>query len=171
MRAALQATMSSDRPDWNTPTEVLRLLHAGWPDGVDLDPCSNATSIVDARQAYTEDDDGLEQPWQVPTCGLIYVNPPYGRPLPAWAQKIQRERNAAHTIVTLIPARTDTGWWRTLVTGASHVIFLAGRLRFLGAPASAPFPSALVVHCGANTSATRRMLRTAEDLGHWVVRP
>jgi len=164
------ALLSSERMDWNTPADVLHLLHAGWPDGVDLDPCSNETSIVDARKAYTEDDDGLAQPWDVPMGGLVYVNPPYGRSLAMWAQKIQQERSHLKTIITLVPARTDTGWWRTLVTGASYGIFLAGRLRFLGAPASAPFPSALVVHCGANTSATRRVLRTAEDLGHWVVR-
>jgi len=171
MRAALAATMSSDRPDWNTPTEILRLLHVGYPNGVDLDPCSNANSIVMAKRTYTEADDGLAQPWNVPTCGLVYVNPPYGKPLPAWAQKIQQERSHLKTIITLVPARTDTGWWRTLVEGASYVIFIAGRLRFLGAPASAPFPSALVVHCGAMATPARRIEQAARQLGHWVVKP
>lgn len=171
MRAALAATMSSDRQDWNTPPEVLQLLHQGWPDGVDLDPCSNANSIVEARRAFTIEDDGLAQPWQVPACGLVYVNPPYGRPLAAWAQKIQAERSHLKAIVTLVPARTDTAWWRTLVTGASHVIFLAGRLRFLGARASAPFPSALVVHASAMATPVSRLVNAARQAGHWVVTP
>lgn len=171
MRAALAATMSSDRPDWNTPTEILRLLHVGFPDGVDLDPCSNANSIVMAKRTYTEADDGLAQPWDVPVGGLVYVNPPYGMALPVWAQKIQQERGRLKTIVTLVPARTDTGWWRTLVEGAAYVVFIAGRLRFLGAPASAPFPSALVVHYWDIAPPARRIKQAARELGHWVVTP
>ena len=171
MRAALAATMSSDRPDWNTPPEIMQLLHAGWPHGVDLDPCSNAGSIVEAKRSYTEDDDGLAQPWKVDEQGLIYVNPPYGKPLMLWADKIQREISKHHTIVTLVPSRTDTLWWRKLTENAYCVIFLAGRLRFLGALQSAPFPSALVVHRGAFWTPVDKLVRAARQRGAWVVKP
>ena len=44
----------------------------------------------------------------------------------------------------LIPARTDTVWWHTALSVCSCVCFIKGRLRFQGAPSSAPFPSALL---------------------------
>lgn len=46
--------------------------------------------------------------------------------------------------VYLVPARTDTRWWRTVANGSELVCFLRGRLSFDGSGGSAPFPSALV---------------------------
>lgn len=168
---SLAATLSSVRMDWNTPQEIVDLLLAGWPDGVDLDPCHNPDSIVGARFTYDEEQDGLAQPWDIPRPGgLVYVNPPYGKALPAWADKVQAERDHSRNIVVLVPARTDTRWWRTMVRGASCVVFLAGRLRFLGAPAAAPFPSALIVHGSRFSTSAADMANAAAARGAWVVR-
>jgi len=169
---SLAATLASGRMDWNTPPEVLKLLHAGWPDGVDLDPCHNPASIVDARFTYTEEQDGLAQSWDIPRPGgLVYVNPPYGSALPAWAEKVQAERHESRNIVVLVPARTDTRWWRTMTQGARYVAFLGGRLRFLGAPAAAPFPSALIIHGGLSRRGADNLVQAAAARGAWVVRP
>lgn len=48
--------------------------------------------------------------------------------------------------VYLVPARTDTRWWRDLCReiGAVRVCFIRGRVRFGTAQTGAPFPSALV---------------------------
>lgn len=162
------ALMSSDRMDWNTPQCVVDLLNAAWP-GVDLDPCSNENSIVNARKVFTIDDDGLAQPWDVPDDGLIYVNPPYGRALGDWAKKIDSEHTFRRSIVTLVPARVDTKWWHTLVKSACYVVFLRGRLRFLGAPAGAPFPSALIVHGSLRPVGVNKFIREAVTRGAWVV--
>ena len=50
--------------------------------------------------------------------------------------------------VMLLPARTDTRWWESLIT-ADALLFWRGRLRFVGAPAPAPFPSVIAYwgHC------------------------
>lgn len=138
---AIGPLLASQRDTWNTPPEVLDpLAHLG-PIG--LDPCSNETSIVDAALRWTLPEcDGLTLPWV--GHGLVYVNPPYGEEIVAWIDKALREAED-HQVeqVLLVPARPDTRWFRSLARVAS-IGFWAGRLRFLGAATSAPFPSAIV---------------------------
>jgi hypothetical protein len=131
--------MSSANPSWNTPPEVLDLVRKLGPIG--LDPCSNPTSIVGARDAWEFNDDGLNRPWA--DHGIVYVNPPYGREIVWWVAKAEREARLGAEIVALLPSRTDARWWQKHVTTADALVFWAGRLRFLGAPSSAPFPSAV----------------------------
>ena len=164
------ALMSSVKMDWNTPANVIKWIKSGWPDGVDLDPCSNATSIVGAKKTYTIEDDGLSQSWDVPYEGLIYVNPPYGNDLPKWIDKALQETRWDRTMVLLVPARTDTLWWHKLVKHAHSVIFIKGRLRFLGASSSAPFPSALVVFNSQYGSRVSQFLWKCREEGAWVVK-
>jgi hypothetical protein len=141
------ALLSSARPDWNTPEEILSLVRQLGPIG--LDPCSNPTSLVGARVAWSLEtgDDGLAVPWRQALwpdyVGLVYVNPPYGREIEPWAAKCAAEAAPGCEIVALLPARTDAGWWQWHITTARAVCFWRGRLRFLGAESSAPFPSAL----------------------------
>jgi len=110
--------------------------------------------------------DGLTQPWR----GRVYVNPPYGRQMPRWIEKAVAEVEAgnAELVCALIPARTDTKMWQRFILGEfinpwdrccqdgaesrgrfhvrlKLVRFLAGRVKFVGGAASAPFPSAIVV--------------------------
>jgi hypothetical protein len=47
----------------------------------------------------------------------------------------------------LVPARTDTGWWHEAIKTALPV-FLRGRLKYKDAPATAPFPSTLLIWDG-----------------------
>jgi len=116
--------------------------------------------------------DGLIQPWR----GRVYMNPPYGRKIGKWVEKAVHEVQAgnAELVVALLPARTDTRWWqryivkrfdlriaqvgmtapvaRWVAEAPSDVLhevrFLPGRLKFVGATNSAPFPSAIVVWRG-----------------------
>ena len=52
--------------------------------GIDLDPasCAEANKIVQAKQFYSQRDDGLKQPW----FGRIWLNPPYGRFAPKFVE-------------------------------------------------------------------------------------
>ena len=138
--------MSSDRPDWNTPPEVLARVYRLGP--VELDPCSNHNSIVSAGShlyAPPEGKDGLKEEWlDYSEGGIVYVNHPYGREIVAWVEKCFHEAENGNEIVALVPARTDAKWWQTWATTADRILFWAGRLRFLGAPSSAPFPSAIL---------------------------
>ena len=68
-----------------------------------------------------------------------------------WVKKCHDEVRFGCTqlVVALLPARTDVRWWHTWIGDhcqyPSEVRFLKGRLRFVGAAASAPFPSVVVV--------------------------
>ena len=61
--------------------------------------------------------------------------------------KARREVELGHakTVVALLPARPDTGYWHEHIAGRAVVYFLRGRLRFGDGGNSAPFPSALAV--------------------------
>jgi hypothetical protein len=138
------ALFSSEKASWNTPENIVRLVRALGP--VVLDPCSNADSIVGAASFYDGSSlemCGLSNSWAVGD-GLVYVNPPYGAEIAKWLQKCVTEAENGVEIVALLPARTDTKWWQDYVTKATCVLFWKGRLQFLGAASSAPFPSAIV---------------------------
>lgn len=155
--------MSSVRPDWNTPSIVLSKVRA--IDQIVLDPCSNSNSIVGAQYTYDGSSlamDGLIQTWQLG--GLVYVNPPYGQDIVAWTSKCAAEASQGVEIVSLVPARTDTKWWHTDIVGSDNVLFWSGRLKFLGAASSAPFPSA-VVYWGERS---KRFKKAFEGCGWFV---
>lgn len=134
------ALMSSASAEWFTPPEVLTLVRLISPDHrIGLDPCTSADNPCAAAYHYTERDDGLSCSWE--GLGLVYVNPPYGRPLADWAKKIHAEGTRGVEIVACLPARTDTRWFRLAVAAADVACFWHGRLRFSGSSDAAPFPS------------------------------
>ncbi len=138
-RPRLAVHWSSATAEWTTPpavlTRVVQCLGA-----IDLDPCADAAHTVPATRHFTVNLDGLHQPWS----GRVYMNPPYGRPIRRWVTKLLEEVAAGRVTaaIALVPARTDTAWFRQL--DGWPVAFWHGRLRFGAAPNAAPFPSALV---------------------------
>lgn len=123
--------------DWNTPQSVVDAIGALW-SSIDLDPCSNETSIVPATRKVSLPEDGLALPWQ----GKVFVNPPF-TDMKLWMGKCVREAYRAD-IILLAPSRTDTQAWHRTIPTAQAVCFWKGRLKFIGAPASCPFPTAFI---------------------------
>ena len=112
---------------------------------VDLDPCSNSKDEpnVPAAKLFTQSDDGLRHEWH----GRVYMNPPYGRDIISWVEKLRHEHEAGRVTeaLALLPAKTDTQWWKVVADMPRCLI--EGRLRFAGPDSegnSAPFPSVLV---------------------------
>lgn len=134
----LAGMMTSDSPEWYTPTHIVEAA-AATLGGIDLDPCAESAKAVPAAAHYTADDNGLEQGWR----GTVYMNPPYGDGISDWCAKLADEYRYGNVTaaVALLPARTDTGWWKHLAP--DRVCFITGRLRF-SAQGPAPFPSAVV---------------------------
>lgn len=95
--------------------------------------------LCSAEAHYTVAEDGLSRPRH----GRVFMNPPYGREVGLWVAKLAAEVEAGHVteVITLVSARTDTVWWRTLP--AHRICFAAGRLTFSDVDAPAPFPSAI----------------------------
>ena len=105
---------------------------------------------------FTKEYSGLDKFWswhdQEPQT-RCWMNPPYGRKVVQWVQKAYDEKQNGVTTVCLLPARTDTRWWGIFYDHVNwrtwdprdEIRLLKGRIKFVGAPASAPFPSAVVV--------------------------
>lgn len=112
---------------WETPPEVVAALEAEHGP-FDLDPCCRAKTAK-APAFFTEEQDGLSQPWR----GRVFLNPPYSRPAP-WLEKAIAETGAGHAqlVVALLPVRTDTRWFHSLVMGQSELWFVMGRIKWLG---------------------------------------
>ncbi len=147
--ASLATLFKSKNHDWNTPPEFLESVYRFWPCGINLDPCSNSTSLVTASLTWdgTEGQNGLHKPWY----GSVFVNPPYGREITDWVKKIQCEVSAHDCeVLALVPARTDTRWWHLAMENCRAFCLIKGRLKFVGAPHAAPFPSA-VIYWGRRT--------------------
>ena len=130
---------SSETPEHYTPSRILDAVYACL-GGIDLDPCSNeGIATVAAAQHFTAADDGLAQPWH----GRVYMNPPYGREIESWVDKLVAEHTAGRVTqaIALVPARTDTQWFLKL--SEFPCCFVIGRLTFVGNADPAPFPSAI----------------------------
>lgn len=129
--------MTSDDVEWYTPPEIRAAVLKALGGIVDVDPCADPGRTFPATVHFTEEQNGLAQPW----LGRVYMNPPYGRTISAWTTKLRDElRNGwATEAVALLPARVDTTWWHELHPPV--VCFIRGRLRFSGYEQSAPFPS------------------------------
>ena len=130
---------STGQDEWPTPPHIIEAAVAAL-GGIDLDPCASSAGRVPATTCYTEEDDGLD-PWK-PWAGRVYMNPPYGRVITAWVERLITEYNQGNVtaFVALVPARTDTAWWQYLAD--SLVCLVRGRLTFGDAEQGAPFPSA-----------------------------
>lgn len=166
--------VNPQKTDWETPHDLFEKLWDEF-GGFDLDPCCSPGHYTECRivaeGGYSFYETGLTAKW----FGKVYMNPPYGRAISQWIEKAvsEVEKKNAELVVALLPARVDVKWWhkyvglnhvwtprfddghpsivdgeKTAFTGtmrADAVRFLAGRLKFVGAKASAPFPSAIVV--------------------------
>lgn len=124
---------SSDH--WETPNSVVRALEEEF-GRFDLDPCCREETAK-ASCFFTEADDGLEREW----FGRVWLNPPYSKPGP-WLEKALRETEAgrARLVVALLPVRTDTQWFHSLVKNRAEIRFIQGRIKWIGWQGT-PIPS------------------------------
>ncbi len=136
------ALYSSAKEDWGTPDWFFDAVNAVWR--FTLDAAASAENHKVDRY-FTKEQDGLAQSWKGER---VFLNPPYSRGMGQWMRKCYEESRQPGTIVVaLVPARTDNSWWQTWVLGrATHIHFVRGRIKFVGAEHGAPFPSALITY-------------------------
>lgn len=145
---------STGKDDWATPPEIFDPLHAEfhfYRDAAATYQNRKVPYFYGPDHAVPWCRDGLECSW---SGGSIWVNPPYSRGLQGkFIAKAALEAKAGATVVMLLPARTDTKAFHDYIwnryehgpRSGIEVRFLKGRVRFVGAPASAPFPSMIVI--------------------------
>lgn len=128
----------SQSQHWCTPPKYVVAVRKVFNDNIELDPCSNPQSIVNANTEYIlPDHDGLKEDWNYQT---IYINPPYGADrergttIKNWIQKCsEAHKKYKSEIIALIPVAPNTAHWKHYIFGkASAVCFLYDtRLKFL----------------------------------------
>jgi DNA N-6-adenine-methyltransferase (Dam) len=172
-RASIAAAKSSAYRHWGSPELLVTYLHRF---GVlELDPCSNDHSIVNARVTFRYKG-GLDAPWLELAPALAelehfaYVNSSYGRELAlTWVPRCVLEHRAGVEILQLVPARPDTAWWREAKAAARCVAVLHGRLRFIRPRRKrmpALFPSALFYY-GQRQHDFEALFSEIADVYHW----
>ena len=155
---------SSNKMDWGTPQDLFDQLNE------ELGPIPLDVAAWDWNAKcpawLTIFDDALSLDWGwvcrdvlgVPP--LVWCNPPYGRQIGKWVAKMRHEAvKHGVTTVALLPSRTGPKWFHdhiglkqagfpnllTIHPWVREARLLEGRLRFEGAPNSAPFDSMIVV--------------------------
>jgi DNA N-6-adenine-methyltransferase (Dam) len=105
--------------EWLTPPELVKKL-----GNFDLDPCSPVNApFLHARTNFTIEDNGLAKDW----FGRVYLNPPYGKGMELWLEKLKKHGNG----ISLIFARTETKcFFDHIWNDADAVLFVKGRIRF-----------------------------------------
>ena len=131
-------TVNSQGQSWGTPPKYVNVIRRFFNGIIQLDPCSNAFSIVNADTEWTLPlIDGLKEDWNFPT---IFVNPPYGADrtrgttIKNWLAKCAfSSQKYKSEILALVPVATNTGHWKQSVFGsATGICFLYDtRLKFL----------------------------------------
>jgi phage N-6-adenine-methyltransferase len=141
VREVVQSRMgvhySSATDLWSTPQDLFDQLDEEF--GFTLDVCAIPDNAK-CTDYFTAEQDGLAQEWR----GVCWMNPPYGDAIARWVEKAYQSGKSGATVVCLVPARVDTGWWWNFCR-YGEIRFLRGRLKFGGADTGAPFPSAVVV--------------------------
>ncbi len=145
----LDTAFSSLSEEWLSPKEILDSVETVL-GRIDLDPCAErrdaAGANVPARARYTRQDDGLSKEWS----GRVFMNPPYGSMISGFVEKLITSWTEGNVegAIALVPARTDTIWFRSLGQSAPFCAVF-GRIVFkrhggeLESDTTAPFPSAI----------------------------
>lgn len=105
--------------EWLTPPDLVKKLGK-----FDLDPCTPINPpFVHAKTNFTVIDDGLTKSW----FGRIYMNPPYGKGMETWIEKLKNHGNG----IVLIFARTETKcFFNHIWYDADAILFVKGRIKF-----------------------------------------
>lgn len=133
--------MFSSKTDlWETPQDFFDKLNEEFHFTLDLCALPENAKCDDY---YTPEQDGLSKKWH----GVMWCNPPYGREIGSWVRRAWFASAVGHTVVMLLPARTDTRWFHDYIYNKSRteIRFVRGRLKFGNSKTSAPFPSMVCI--------------------------
>jgi phage N-6-adenine-methyltransferase len=155
---ALMFSKASD--EWSTPQDVFDALDREF--GFELDAAASRTNAkcccylgpdhhnplaVDALGSVSWAEIVRYRPSKA-----VFLNPPYSKVGP-FMLKAKDESLMGATVVCLVPSRTDTKWWHSVVWDQFNhqpcfgvqIRFIKGRLKFGEGKNSAPFPSVVVI--------------------------
>ena len=77
--------------------------------------------------------------------GWVWLNPPFARLAPWVRRAVEQSQRGAH-VAMLVPAGVGANWWRDWVHGHCFVLFLNGRITFVGEMTPYPRDCALLLY-------------------------
>lgn len=155
----MSALMSSAKSEYETPLELFAVLDSIF--NFELDVCATAENSK-CFKFITPEQDAFTVDWDRP----FWLNPPYGRKVGKWIDRAQVFGTQKGGLgVVLVAARTETMWFQTIWRHASMILFLYGRLTFVGCEEVAPFPS-VIASFGTLPSITDEQLVELSKIGN-----
>lgn len=144
----IQAVVHENKDLWETPDHIFKPLNRMFQ--FNLDPCCTEDTAKCVR-IFTPDTNGLIQSW----AGYnVFVNPPYSRGnIDLWVEKCFKEAGGITNVVALLPVSTSADWYQKYVLG-NTIYWVNKRIKFVGAPYTAPFSSMIVHFNGENKNRT-----------------
>lgn len=140
---------ASNNDEWQTPQGLFHYLNDKFNFTMDL--AASDTNHL-AEKYYTKESNALLQDWQDE---VAFCNPPYSI-VGQFINKAMEQKDKAKVICMLVASRTDTKAFQNMTN--AYVLFIKGRLKFIGAKHSAPFPSALIF-LGSEINTVEKKLR------------
>jgi hypothetical protein len=144
-KMALHEQCVGKTDEWYTPPRLFTALGCSF----DLDVASPGPSVVPwipAHRYIDREDDGLKEDWQ----GFVWMNPPFGarNGLLPWLNKFVAHRNG----VCLVPDRTSAPWWQLSAPDMDLILFVSGKIKFIGAdgkPGNSPAQGTCLMALGS----------------------
>ena len=136
-----KSLFSSKKSDWETPHELFDALNKEFRFTLDVCASDKNAKCINYLTPKT---DFLK--WMVLPGERCFMNPPYGRQIGKFIKHAYMQSQVSDVFVCLLPARVDTSWWHNYIQDKAEVRFIRGRLKFVGAQHSAPFPSCIVIY-------------------------
>lgn len=153
---------NSGNNEWYTPAHFIEAARAVM-GRIDLDPASSdiANETVKAETYFTEEINGLEQPWDA---AKIWMNPPYAQPAmgqfaKAWSEYFDCNGSPESEFlegIALVNNATETAWFQDMARVCSAICFPKSRIKFLdpdGNAKGAPLQGQAIIYCGHNPKA------------------
>jgi phage N-6-adenine-methyltransferase len=138
--------------EWYTPIEYIEAAKKVMGE-IDLDPASSviANQIIQAKNIYTAEDDGLSKSW----FDKVWLNPPYANPLIGqFISKLAMHYHLGEVSesIVLVNNATETEWFNKIIECASAVVFPSSRVKFYSPDGriAAPLQGQAVIYLGRN---------------------
>lgn len=132
--------------EWYTPPHVFRALGCSFDYDV-ASPGRDVTPWIPASVYITAD--SLSKSWG----GFVWMNPPFGgrNGLVPWLGKFFAHGDG----IALTPDRTSAPWWQQYAPRADLILFVAPKLKFIGAdgkPGTSPAQGTCLMGIGPRAS-------------------
>lgn len=144
--------------EWYTPPEYIKSVRSVMGN-IDLDPATSeaAQKIIQAKNYYTKEVNGLEQEWE----GRVWLNPPYSQPLiMQFVEKLVEEIQTGNVFeaIMLTHNHTDTKWFHLGESLCELICFTKGRINYIGVngEVAAPTQGAAFFYFGLNSKKFRK---------------